>query len=250
MRKYKTITLFLLALIVFQACEYIFYVNKESEVIRIHKDFGPISKVTIGASCRLVLSMEENTELTLIGQKHLLEGFEIEYSEGAIKISHKTNTLQRKKLVEICISAKALQQITCTNACEITNYEPLEINTLTMTMNGSSEFTESDLDIHCQKLRINCYGNSNIGQHTLKGNVNELFMNLEGRIKVEALDLIVQKANVTNKSGYDCYLNIHELLTVKTYSSGNTFYKGDPELVHERYHVPYLNSTGEVIPYD
>jgi hypothetical protein len=225
-------------------------VNKESEVIKIQKEVGKVESIEIDASCRLILSMQDKSSISIEGQKHLLENFEINNLDGALNISHKTNTLQKKKLVEICVSAKDLQRITCNIVCEITNQEPLNLKQLTLVMNGGSQFTESNLDITCQNLNIYCYGNSNIGQHYFKGEVNQLQMKLEGRIKMNALDLLTHKVTFINKSGYDVYLNVKDHLAVDTYSKGDTYYTGNPEVNHQRYHVPYLNSTGEVIKMD
>jgi hypothetical protein len=250
MKNIPYIALYLLVSLTFQACEYITFVNKESEVIKIQKEVGTVKHIKINASCRLILSMQGKTSISIEGQKHLLDNFEINYLDGILNIDHKTNTLQKKKLVEICVSTKDLQRITCNKACEITNLEPLNLKQLTMVMNGSSEFTESNLDIVCQNLSIYCYGNTNIGQHYFKGEVNQLQMKLEGRIKIDALDLLSHKVSFTNKSGYDVYLHVNDHLAVDTYSKGDTYYKGNPEVNHQRYHVPYLNSTGEVIPYN
>jgi len=147
------------------------------------------------------------------------------------------------------VPANALSRITCSKPCEIISQDLITVNNLSMVMNGSSEFTESDIDITCNKLSVFCYGNTNIGQHVFKGNINELYMKLEGRIKVNAMDLTVNKATIINKSAYDSYVNVKQQLTVNTYSTGNTFYIGNPEINHQRVHVPYLNSTGEVISY-
>ena len=248
-QKHLIILISLITYLSLQACEYLNYVNKESEIVTIKKTIEPVNNITVDASCRILLTMDDVKDIFIEGQLHLVENFEIDFENGVLNISHKTNTLQKKKLVEITVPAKNLHRITCNKPCEITNIKSLNLNDLTLIMHGSSEFTESDLNIKCNKLRVHCYGNTNIGQHTFQGETNELIMRLEGRIKVNALGLLAQKASFVNKSSYDSYLKINNQLNVNTYSSGNTYYKGTPEINHQRHHVPYLNSTGEVLPY-
>ncbi len=229
------------------SCTYISHINKESEVVTREITINQITHITADASCHIILSNETDSKITLDGQEHLLKDYRIENTDGALKIWHINNVIQKDKLVKITIPTSAVQYVVFNKPCEISTAEELNIDNLTLIMNGSSEFTESELFLNCNSLKLYCYGNINTGTHLLTGSTNELHLFLEGRIKVDALNFTSNKVYFTNKSSYDCYVNVTEQLHVKTYSTGDTFYNGDAEVTHEQIQVPYLNSTGKVI---
>lgn len=244
---FYTMATAILLSIILSSCEYINSLNKTTENSIVEFQADTIKQVFIDASCRLVLSEQTGSSVILSGQQHLVKNFELNYEDESLNISHKTNTLQKTKLVEITIPADFIEKITTNSPCEIVTRENIGIQTLILIMNGSSQYTESDLNLTSKKLEIFCYGNSNIGQHHLEGQTDELKLHLEGRIKIDALALSARSVNLTNKSSYDTYVFVNSLLRADIYSSGNIYYSGNPEVIFKRYHVPYLNSTGEII---
>jgi len=247
----KSIDIKLTALIILStlttSCEYINVLSEDGEIINKQQTVEDVKYIIVEASCHIELHNQISNTIEIKGFDYLIDDLVLDYRNDSLIIKHNHNYLQKSKLILLQLSGRKIKRITVNKPSQISTYETLTCNDFSMVMNGGSQFTESNLDLNCEKLRIYVYGDNNIGKHTLAGRADDTFYTLEGRATINSLNLNCNQSSIIHKSIGDCDINVKTKLDVKSYSSGNTKYKGSPEIKYERMHVPYLTSTGELI---
>ena len=250
MKIYKHIKLGATALILFacMSCEYISNLTETGILVSQEQAVGEIRHIIANSPCRILLHNTESKQIQIEGYDNLLENLRIDYRNDSLIINHsKKNYLQKSKLINIHISARHLKRFIANMAIELSAPETLIADDFSMVMNGGAKYAEIELDVNCNTLRLTVYGNNNIGNYYLSGSSTNVNFALEGSVNIDALTLKSQHAHITHKSIGDCKVSVSTTLKVKSYSSGNTYYKGDAEVIHERITIPYLQSTGRVI---
>jgi hypothetical protein len=212
---------------------------------------GDIKSIIIDAPVRIILHNNKSDKIFITGTKRLINDLELKTNNETLTIKHnKKNYIQKSKLIELNISAKYLQHITANMAFEMIAPEVIKTDDLLMIINGGAKFAEIELNVDCKRLTLNIYGNNNIGNYLIGGQAESSHFSMEGSVNINALDFECENVHVTHKSIGKCKVQSSSLLTVKTYSSGDTYYKGNPKIVHEYINVPYLQATGKLIKID
>ncbi|WP_430815357.1 GIN domain-containing protein [Carboxylicivirga sp. RSCT41] len=241
----------LLLILTATSCEYIQNLTDEGEIIEASQTVGTIKNIVIDAPVQIVLHNNESDEISIKGIKRLVENLELSANSETLSISHnKKYYIQKSKLIEVGISAKYLQRVTANMAFELVAPETIESDNFAMVVNGGAKFSEIELNVNCQKLSLSVYGNNNIGNFFIAGNTTSSNFTIEGSVNLNALNLECETVQVKHKSIGDCKVFASKNLNVKTYSSGDTFYKGDPIIQHESIKVPYLKCCGKLIKID
>nr|WP_321405939.1 DUF2807 domain-containing protein [uncultured Carboxylicivirga sp.] len=243
----KKFSFILFAFFICTSCEYINFLNKEGSMVEYNYNVGKIKYLIADASYRIILTNSSSQTINISGYDYLTDGIIFEENGDTLRIDNDHYFIQKSKLPEITIGGSSLNNITLNAVCQINCIENIETNQLRLTMNGGSQYTESDLDLTCQNLSLAVYGLNNVGTHIIKGTVENVSYILEGSVNLDALDLISQKTNVIHKSIGYCKVNVINELNVNTYSTGNTYYIGNPAIQHQHIELPYFTSTGEVI---
>ncbi|MCU4157888.1 DUF2807 domain-containing protein [Carboxylicivirga sp. A043] len=248
---FKYISLSIVLILALTSCEYIDNLTDEGEIIQSSQTTGTIQNIVIDAPVRIALHNNESDEILIKGNCRLVDGLELVTDNEMLTIKHsKKFYIQKSKLIELDISAKYLKGIKANMAFELIAPETIHTDNFIMTINGRAKFSEIELDINCKKLTINIYGNNNIGNFYFSGNTISSYFTLEGSVNIDALDLVCDKTIVKHRSIGSCKVYPSDNLTVKTYSSGDTFYKGNPVIQHEYIKVPYLKCSGQLIKID
>ncbi len=230
------------------SCDYIHNLMDDGDITEQSITVGTIKQIIVDAPCRIVLHNGESDVVLIKGMNRLLEELELVTDNETLSIQHaKKNYLQKSRLIEIGISARHLNKITANMATELIATEPIETEQLTIIMNGGSKFSEINLDIECHTMALHVYGINNIGNYYIGGLCNTSSFTLEGSVNIDAFNLESASVNVAHKSIGSCKVSPSDNLKVHTYSSGNTYYKGQPTIEHERIKVSYLHNTGNVI---
>ncbi|MBS2210225.1 DUF2807 domain-containing protein [Carboxylicivirga mesophila] len=251
MRRLIYIALSLTTLLLFAACEYIHNLMDDGDITQQEQMIGPIHHIVADAPCRIVLHNNETNQVLIKGVNRLLDDLELSTNNGTLTIEHnKKNFLQKSKLIEIGISARHLNKITANMAIEIEAPETIKADQFAMIVNGGAKFAEISLNLDCQSVTLNVYGNNNIGNYYIGGNSANSSFTLEGSVNIDASELRSNTVKVIHKSIGSCKVFPVTSLQVYTYSSGNTYYKGQPAIEHERIKVSYLQNTGNVIKID
>ncbi|MCU4175743.1 GIN domain-containing protein [Carboxylicivirga sp. N1Y90] len=248
-KHYKNITLFALILFCY-SCEYIDSLTQDGTFITTHQDVGDIKHIVVNSPIRIALHNEQSDIVDISGYDNLINELKITYRNDSLIIDHnKKDYLRKSQLIELTVSAKHLQRVTAEMPMELTSNLTINFNNFSIVINGGAKFSEVKLDLSASNVSLNVYGN-NIGNFLLSGTSQSSSFILEGSVNIDALDLVCELSNITHKSIGDCKITANTKLDVKSYASGNIYYSGDAEVKHERLHVPYLQSTGNVIKID
>lgn len=233
------------------SCSYIDNLTASGDVISEDINVPEFKQLVADAPCNIFLQNGHSNTIRMEGFDYLLEDLKLESKDGILTISHpKKDYMQQSKLPTLYIGAELLQKITANTPILLESTDTIKSNHFSIIVNGGAKFTEMDLIIKCQKLTLNVFGNNNIGNNKLAGQVKSANFSIEGSVNLDALNLLCEQVSVAHKSIGDCYTSPIETLKVSTYSAGNTFYKGEPQVEHIRIEVPYLTSSGEVIKMD
>ena len=246
MRK-SNIAIIFISIILFVSCDYIEILTAKGNIEQKQINTGSIKQVVVDASCKLILTNEQGETINIEGVDYLVEGFSFKNNDGVLKIDHEHHLLQKSKLVEVRIPAQLLNRITVNTPAQVLSEETIHLQNLSLVFNGRAQYSEAWLKIDCNKLHLAAYGYDNMGTFEFSGKAAEASFVLEGTILVEALKLECNKVNVTHKSIDDCMVNVKDRLDVKSYSAGNTYYYGSPEILFEHFDLPDMESSGGVI---
>jgi hypothetical protein len=106
------------------------------------------------------------------------------------------------------------------------------------------KFTDLDVCLDVNTFYI-AVSSDDYGIYKLRGKANYGDFTARGSIFVYAGDMEIKNCNVYTKSIGDFYLNVSEKLTANLVSTGNIYYKGNPEVV-----VESQKSGGKVIAWE
>lgn len=243
------VALSILLVLLVASCDYIDNLTTSSEIITQSVEIETVEKIIINTPCKLILSNSEETDLTITGQEHLLNDLTVDYQNNSLSIDHrKSDYLQKSKLIELYITANALKNITINKVMTLTSDEAITSRDLNIIVNGTAKFTEVDLSINNSSTILNIYGFNNSGNYIIEGSTNQFLTNIEGSVNVYADQFISNKVKVRHKSIGECNVYAHESLDVETYSSGNTYYDGEPNSIsHEQIQISKVKPTGKLI---
>ncbi|WP_439185267.1 GIN domain-containing protein [Carboxylicivirga taeanensis] len=230
------------------SCDYIHNLMEQGDITEQTIDIGQIRHIIADAPCRIILHNSESNIAFIKGYNNLIEDLELLTENGTLSITHKRkNYLQKSKLIEIGLSANYLNRLTANCALELEAPEVIKTEQFTMIMNGGAKFAEIELNLDCLHVVLNVFGRNNIGNYHLGGKSHSTSLTMEGSVNIDALNLESHSVNVVHKSIGNCKVCPVASLNVKTYSSGNTYYRGNPDIIHERIKVNYLQNTGNII---
>jgi len=243
----RNITIILTCFLVFNSCEYIDFINKEGKIVEYDHPIGEIRCLVVDASYRINLTNNTSESAHIKGYDYLVDGLDLATHGDTLALNNDHYFLQKSKLTEVTLSGINLKTITVNAVCELNCTENIKTDNLRIVMNGSSQYTETNLYLTCLNLNLFVFGLNNVGNHVIKGEVKNANYTIEGCVNIDALELEAQKTNVAHKSNGYCKVNTTEELNVNTFSTGNTYYIGTPTVYQQNIDLPYLSSIGEVI---
>jgi len=237
--------------ILFASCDYVENLTAESEIELREINSGTIKHIIVNSPCKLELLPESSVssgKITIEGYSHLLDELQLKFINDSIVINHKKREyLQKSNLIKISIPANDLKRIVTFAVCELESPDYITPNDLLININGDGKFTNANLKIKSPSFRLYVWGTRNIGNYHVEGSATNASFLLEGCVSIDAIDFVADNISVNQKSIKDCYVCPKQKLTVKTYSSGNTYYSGSPEVTDEHVIIPYFSSTGNVL---
>ncbi|MBS2100785.1 GIN domain-containing protein [Carboxylicivirga linearis] len=238
-------------LLIFNSCEYINNLTTSSDVISKTIETDVINALTIETPCNVHLINNDSNEILISGQEHLLYGLILENTNNQLLINHeKSDYLQKSKLIDIQIPANKLENITVNSVMTLISEEALKSSGLKIVVNGTAKFTEMNLHLENKSTSLFVYGFNNSGNYTIYGTTENFNSNIEGTVNVYADDFQSKKINLRHKSIGRCNVFALDYLSVETYSSGNTYYRGEPnEISHEHIQVSNIKPTGQLIKF-
>lgn len=238
--------IFLLTLIM--GCDYLDNLTTSSE--RVTKEFynDAVQEIIVNTPINLTLSHQTKV-ISASGQKHLINDLILDYSDRVLTIDHpKRDYLQKSKLIEITINADMLSRITVNKVMNLKSEELISSENLNIVVNGTAKFTEFDIQLKNINTALFVYGYNNSGNYRLSGTCDNFQTNVEGSVNINASDLTSVNVKVKHKSIGMCKVHSQKKLDVETYSSGNTYYLGEPSSIsHQQIQISRVKPSGQLI---
>ncbi len=222
--------------------------TEESTIISIPLENISDVEVDVSAPCHLVLVNSDVSGIEVNGMDFIARDYYFEFSNEKIKINHKRKQrLQQEKVADIIIYSPSFKTITANSACHISGRDTVNIDKLTIVVNGRGIYTTSDLIFKGDHFRLNVYGGINKSRHIISGKLSSAYYFIEGVTDIEAKELTTKRTTVIHRSFGDCIVSDCDFLTVNIYSTGNVYYTGNPEINFSQNKNTMMNATGKLI---
>ncbi|MFW5754858.1 MAG: head GIN domain-containing protein [Marinilabiliaceae bacterium] len=243
----KRLFCFLVLVQLFMACDYMDGLTENGEQVRKTYDAEGFERIILDTSVRLVLTNEPLQNIEAEGPDFAMPRLKVFQEEDELHIeSDGIFGFRQKQMPVVRVGAENVQYIRSNLASEITNKDTLDIGQLRVVISGSGSFTECDLTVKGKKLDLSVFG-SNVGDHRLAGEVSTLRVISEGLTSVDAAELITENATYHQRSVNPGYVYATGHLKVEMSSSGNIYYRGNPETEVEYGDPLYETDLGNVI---
>jgi len=239
----------LILLLTITSCDYITSLNKtgDKESISIVNQ-SPVELV-VDASCKIQLLDSKSDTMTMSGYDFVVEDYQYKHEGQQLIVSHKNGEyLQREKMGTLAIPINQINRITINAPAILASDDTLNVQALTVVINGRGLYSETDLLIESQNFNLNVYGGNNQTMHHLAGKTTNCTLFVEGCAPIDAENLQCQIVTITQRSIADCLISVDQKLTANIYSSGNIYYIGNPLINSTKHTTTLMSATGEVLP--
>lgn len=235
----------LMALLSLSGCEYITTINKTGETDSLFFQCQSPTELEITAPCRIQFINGSSDKIVLKGYDFIIEDYSISQTENKLKISHKnSNFIQKEKMGTVYICLNSISNITLNAPAILASSDTIQMQSLSIVINGSGIYSETDLKVDCQNLNLTVYGGVNQTMHYLSGNASNTNFYIEGCTLVNASELKSHTTTVIHRSIADCNINADNELGVTIFSTGNVYYKGNPTMIFFRHKTSLMSATG------
>ncbi|MFO8002171.1 MAG: head GIN domain-containing protein [Marinilabilia sp.] len=239
-----------LAVVLFTTgCDYIEGLSGEGQSVTRDFEADAFEKIILNTSVRLVLTNDTSVKVVAEGPDFALSRLVVSQENRELIVeSDGIWGFRKEQMPVLKVSSPDLEHIRSNFASEITNTDTLNIDKLRIVISGRGSFTECDLTVDGESLRLGAYG-SNVGDHRFRGKVDVLNIVSLGLTSVDAGDLKTQRTIYHQGSVNPGYVHASGTLKVKMTSSGNVYYRGNPDIEIENGEPLYEVDFGEVIEY-
>ncbi len=238
----------LLLIISLPACSYIQHLKDDGEMLEKTYEVTEFTQIIADNSFEFVFENSNSQTISIEAMEYILEDVELIQEGNTLIFSHKhPGVLQKQKVPTVTINVPSNLNITLNAPCELKTNELINLNRLSIVSNGSGSFSGCDLQLHAQSIKLTCYAIDNIGNFYLAGTCPSLQIHIEGGVNVWAESLVSDQVSIIHKSIGSCHVNVNESLNLSIFSSGNTYYSGNPENINvEKGEDIHLKASGEI----
>ena len=229
------------------SCDYVSNLKRTGDIITKEFEWNGASDIEIFAPVRVIPVTSEECKIVITGMDFIVNDYELIQSEEKFIVEHKNiNHIQESKIADLYLYAPKFNSFTANSPCKLYSVDTLYFDNLKIVINGRGVNTSGNLLLKGKNLNFYAFG-SNKCKIKFSGEINSTLYYIQGATIIDALELSTKKTQIKHKSYADSYIFATELLDVNIFSSGNVYYKGNPELKVEVTENNLLNSTGKVI---
>lgn len=247
----QRIVLLLPFLLLIASCDYIVDLKKTGETITQEFSWNGASQIEIWAPVQIIMINSESAKMQMTGMDFIVKGYQLTQLDNKLIIEHSHNSLlQENRMASLMLFASDFKTITANSPCKITTRDTLQVNRLTIVVNGKGAFTSSNMILKGQSINLSVYGGTNKSMHTLKGEIHSANYHIQGGTDIDALELSTSETTILQKSYGDCFVKAADRLKVQTYSTGNVYYTGSPQVDFELIENTLMKATGGISKID
>lgn len=250
MRSFLVLFLSVGLIVTFQQCDYVKVLHEENEIIVTEKWLDDFEEIVVEIPVELELEQVNEQTAIITGPDYKVSNLSLKVENNVLIVGAKSFIYERKdQVLKILLPIKTLNRITMNMPTILSSKGVLSLDKFVMIVNGPGTYSESFLNLSCSAIYLGAFG-KNSGNHILKGNTDELTLRMEGLAWTNAEHLISSRITVVQRSLKSSYVHAKDHLFVQMYSSGNVYYKGQPELDYQIIQPDWNAEFGKAIHQD
>lgn len=199
-------------------------ISGKGAIVSENIELPTITGVGLGISADVYLMQGSSQEITIKGQKNIIDNIKTEVKKGSWSIEFKKDVNNYEDL-KIYITLATLEEVSIGGSGSIIGKSKFgNLGNLDIAIGGSG-----DIKLSVEAKDISCsIGGS--GEIDLEGTGNDLSISVGGSGDVEAFNLQVQNCDISSAGSGDINVNVSEKLNVSIVGSGDVSYKGNPKV--------------------
>ncbi|MBN2245900.1 MAG: DUF2807 domain-containing protein [Candidatus Aminicenantes bacterium] len=233
-------------------------IRGSGEVVTEERDVSGITGVKVSNQGDLKIELGDREKLVIEAEDNLIEYIETYVEDGVLKIGTEPNiNLRNKKPIRYYLTARKLVYLATSSSGDIEapalraddftvkvsssgdiEIDELEAEEVSVGISSSGDVTIDTLESGSLTIRISSSGDLKIG----RGNVKTQDINISSSGNYEGSLVESLRTEVKISSSGDAKVWVTEYLDVHLSSSGDLYYKGDPDEFQHR-----ETSSGDVI---
>lgn len=241
------INILLLLLFVITSCETLNPFEKDGDYIEKRIELTDVSSIHSKNIFKVTLIEDEDEYLILKGGENIVSKVSVQVNNQDASIDHNhKNNFRNFDLIEAEFHVKGLEKITIDAPANYASIGKISGNRLDIDITSVSELVEMNLELDYKILDFHSFGTV-AGGYEFTGECPTASYILNGIINIQASQLHSNDVKLVQNGIGEAHVWAENSLDVTIYSSGDMYYKGNPEISINRIQVNNQSPTAKVI---
>ena len=242
------LSILILLLAVLCSCDALNPFEEEGEYIEKRIDLPSISGIQNNNIFKIILVEDDDEYVLLKGGENIISKVSIQINEQNVIIDHShKNIFTNYDQIIAELHLKEFKKIATEAPSNYSTQGTISGDLLDIDVASASELVEMNLSLNYNSLDFHTYG-SVAGGYEFKGVCTEAKYVLNGIINIKASQLQTSNTNLAQNGIGEAHIWVENKLNATIYTSGNIYYKGNPEITIKRVQVNNQSPTAKVIP--
>ena len=242
------IYIFLLLIFTLCSCDALNPFEKDGEYIEKRIELAGVSSIQNNNIFKIILIEDDDEYVLLKGGLNIISKVAIEIKDNKVTLDHShKNNFTNYNLIVAEFHLKEFKKIRTETPSNYSTQGTISGDILDIDIISESELVEMKLNLNYNKLDFHTYG-SVAGGYEFIGACTEANYVLNGIINIKASELQTANTNIAQNGIGEAHVWVENKLSVTIYSSGNMYYKGNPEISINRVQVNNQSPTAKVLP--
>lgn len=201
-----------------QAQKTVFH-DKDAEI----RNVGDFNAVDVSSAIELQLSQgDENVVAVSAPGEENKDGIKTEVRNGVLRIWYDQKKWFRGagRQVRVYVSAKELNKISASGACDVNINGELKSEVLSLHLSGASDFKGT---VNASSLKVDLSGASDV---VVRGRVSDLKIGASGASHFKGYDLAAENCRIDASGASDIKITVNKVLSAEASGATNIDYKG------------------------
>ena len=242
MKNLKLFFLGLIAALIVTGCDHNdddngFFICKDGKGATVTRNISLpiITGIDLEIKAQVFISYGETQEVTLKGQKNVLDELQFRVKNGIARIDF-DDCIDDYSTLKIFITTPKMRHLEIDGSGKIKSENTLVVQDIYLEVDGSGDI---DVDLGAaDNVDVDISGS---GKITLQGTADDLDVDITGSGDLRAFDLLAKIADISITGSGDAEVNVEDDLEVSISGSGDVMYKGNPTVTVN------ISGSGELI---
>ncbi len=233
---------------VLYSCDALNPFEEEGEYLEKRIDLPGISGIQNNNIFKIILVEDDDEYVLLKGGENIISKVSIQINEQNVTIDHShKNNFTNYDLIVAEFHLKEFKKIATEAPSNYSTQRTISGDLLDIDVASASELVEMKLNLDYNTLDFHTYG-SVAGGYEFSGTCTEAKYILNGIINIKASQLQTTNTNLVQNGVGEAHVWVENKLNTTIYTSGNIYYKGNPEITINRVQVNNQSPTAKVLP--